>query len=393
MPKKLLRILILIVVPLSILTICVLLLNENLDEKISANYQNSIGHTYGLAARDNGVSLLRHSAQKGDIILMGSSELGVKTDNSPINRFPNSTAPYDITLTGRAKVQSLENAIKLGAIASSVKDNRVALVVSLQWFTSKDIDKQSLLANFSELQFYETMNNPAISSKTKQSIRNRLSRFISGNSSFEQANAYTELSSQNGIVQKSVFTVLSPYYMLYNNYLNLKDKWNAVKTLPSNNVKPVIKLQQTAWPVLEQQATQQGKTACTNNDFYVKDDYYNANLATRIDKLKNSMASIDCQSSAEWGDLESFFEVCQQTNVKPYIVIMSTNGKYYDYTGLSREKRLAVYNRIEEMAKAHGCSVLNLKDKEYEPYFYQDVMHLGWKGWLYVDEQITKHFS
>jgi D-alanine transfer protein len=39
----------------------------------------------------------------------------------------------------------------------------------------------------------------------------------------------------------------------------------------------------------------------------------------------------------------------------------------------------------------HDVQYLNLQDKEYEPYFYFDVMHLGWKGWLYVDEQFCKH--
>lgn len=30
---------------------------------------------------------------------------------------------------------------------------------------------------------------------------------------------------------------------------------------------------------------------------------------------------------------------------------------------------------------------------EYEDYFLKDVMHLGWKGWVYVDEAIDKYYK
>lgn len=44
-------------------------------------------------------------------------------------------------------------------------------------------------------------------------------------------------------------------------------------------------------------------------------------------------------------------------------------------------------------AEKYGFDVLTMEDKEYEPYFMRDVMHLGWKGWLYVDEKITEHYA
>ena len=86
-------------------------------------------------------------------------------------------------------------------------------------------------------------------------------------------------------------------------------------------------------------------------------------------------------------------ETFKQTGVSPYIVFMSTNGWYYDYVGLSQDKRLLFYDKLGSMAKEYGFSYLDLRDKEYEPYFYKDVMHLGWKGWLYVNKQITEHYS
>ena len=45
------------------------------------------------------------------------------------------------------------------------------------------------------------------------------------------------------------------------------------------------------------------------------------------------------------------------------------------------------------MAKEKGFEVLNLKDEEYTPYFMYDVMHLGWKGWIKVEEELYKHYN
>ena len=70
-----------------------------------------------------------------------------------------------------------------------------------------------------------------------------------------------------------------------------------------------------------------------------------------------------------------------------------TSGYYYDYIGIDKEKRYSVYDKLVEIINNYGFDYLDLRDKEYVPYFYKDVMHFGWKGWLYVDEQITKYYK
>ena len=72
---------------------------------------------------------------------------------------------------------------------------------------------------------------------------------------------------------------------------------------------------------------------------------------------------------------------------------MPTNGRWYDNTGMTKESRDNFYDAVEKMAKEKGFEVLNLKDEEYTPYFMYDVMHLGWKGWIKVEEEMYKHFK
>ena len=73
--------------------------------------------------------------------------------------------------------------------------------------------------------------------------------------------------------------------------------------------------------------------------------------------------------------------------MNPYIVSMSTNGRYYDYTGIYKEERDEVYDKIEAMSRSANFDFINFKEREYEPYFYIDGKHLGWKGWLYTNDK------
>ena len=56
-------------------------------------------------------------------------------------------------------MQDLLNGIKIGALGDGFKDKKIILIVSLQWFLEKEINKDGFKAHFSELQFYKTMNN------------------------------------------------------------------------------------------------------------------------------------------------------------------------------------------------------------------------------------------
>ena len=34
-----------------------------------------------------------------------------------------------------------------------------------------------------------------------------------------------------------------------------------------------------------------------------------------------------------------------------------------------------------------------MSNKDYEKYVLSDVVHVGWKGWVYMDRQIEKHMN
>lgn len=109
--------------------------------------------------------------------------------------------------------------------------------------------------------------------------------------------------------------------------------------------------------------------------------------------MKGNSKNVELLKSKEYDDFEFLLRMFKKFNIRPYIILMSTNGYYYDYIGIDKEKRYSVYDKLVEIINNYGFDYLDLRDKEYVPYFYKDVMHFGWKGWLYVDEQITKYYK
>ncbi len=109
--------------------------------------------------------------------------------------------------------------------------------------------------------------------------------------------------------------------------------------------------------------------------------------------MENKYINDNILNSREFEDFEFLLSVCKDLNIKPYIILMNVNGWYYDYTGIGVEERREFYSKLEKIAKDNGFDVLNLNNKEYEKYYLSDVMHLGWKGWLNVTEEMYKYFK
>lgn len=41
----------------------------------------------------------------------------------------------------------------------------------------------------------------------------------------------------------------------------------------------------------------------------------------------------------------------------------------------------------------YEVELADFSDKEYEEYFLRDIMHLGWKGWVYLDEAVYQFYK
>lgn len=349
---------------------------------------------YALKEKDKGIVLLNKSLNNNDLIILGSSELGADVPQNIRKFFPVNEFPYNTNSVGRAYAQSLVDSIRISSFDNINKDNKIALIVSFQWFMGKDIDKKGTQANLSELQFYEFMNSDKVDIKEKKYVAERLTKLLKNSQEQNRTWLYSALYQSDSVICEGILNILKPYFFIREKFLVLKDKYDAYKILKNNqNYSAEINKNDVNWQLEYLNAEKNGIEACTNNKFYVYDEYYTKYLSKDIEVLKGNSKNVELLKSKEYDDFEFLLGMFKKLNIRPYIILMSTNGYYYDYIGIDKEKRYSVYDKLVEIINNYGFDYLDLRDKEYVPYFYKDVMHFGWKGWLYVDEQITKYYK
>ena len=82
-----------------------------------------------------------------------------------------------------------------------------------------------------------------------------------------------------------------------------------------------------------------------------------------------------------------------ETGIEPLIVSIPVNGRWYDWTGFSREDREIYYENIRSICSEYQVEMADFSNKEYEEYFLKDIMHLGWKGWVYLDDKVYQFYK
>ena len=108
----------------------------------------------------------------------------------------------------------------------------------------------------------------------------------------------------------------------------------------------------------------------------------------RMEEEKDSGIKTGYSVSPEYGDLECFLMTCRDLSITPLLIITPVNGYWYDYIGFPADAREDYYRQIREMADQYHAKVCDFSDREYEPYFMEDTIHIGWKGWVDACEAI-----
>lgn len=387
------------IIPVLITIIFSLFFNMYIDREyeILKNKKDitSIKHTYNHIIRDRGGILKDQMHDEGDLIILGSSELNSAVDQNPINFFPFNGANYDVSIYGRAHTQTLQHSNMISNIKNLNEKDKIAIIVSAQWFESMDgIYGSNFVVNFSEFQFYEFLNNDKLSNESKKYYAERVSNLLEQSGEYVEEEIYAKLYAKDDAISNIILNVLKPYYKFREYMLSTKDKVQTVESMKDLEDKgDSDPLRYINWDEEYIKAEEQGESKVTNNDLYVYDDYYNTYIKDNYDSVKDTWKEKELLSAPELNDYKLFLQVSKELGVKPLIILMPVNGRYYDHMGWTVDKRTEFYNTIEQMAKDYDFDVLNLQNKEYEKYYLTDVMHLGWKGWLNIDEEMYKHFN
>ena len=370
--------------------ITLIILNKTYIKKIEDYYKvndNSIRYSTSYE-KYKSKDIITKNITSNTLVLLGSSEL-TATINERYH--PNKIFNYEdfnIMQIGTGYSQNIVQASTLGSIEGAMKNKKVAIVESVQWFAKGGLQNDAFLNKASQEHIYNTMINDKISKKTKEKLINRVIELTSNskaqNDIYRKYKQYF-IENKGSFIGEKMLALDNDIYSFKNKiqfYVN-KDKMNypfSGKNTPNYD-----------WNSLTNDFVEEVKKTTNNNEYAVDNKYYNTYLAKNYSTFRDSNKGISYLESPEYIDYEIFLDVAKELGMKVEVIIFPVNGKWNDYTGVSKEMREQAYRNIEEMAKKYdNVKVLNYGNREYDDYFLFDVMHVGVKGWMEVERELYK---
>lgn len=389
----------LVLIPIFLTAILIIIFNKCLhsayEKELTKKDITSIKHQYNHITRDRGGVLKEEMFKEEDLILLGSSELASVVQQNPINKFPFKGAEYDVSILGRGHTQNLQHATILGSTSNIQSDEKVVIIQSLQWYeNSGGIMAIDFVVNFSEYQFYKLLNNNKISDENKLYYAKRVAELLGETNQYTEEAIYAKIYAKDNFLSKLIIAIVKPYFSLKEYLLETRDmvqSYKVLKALPDKTDKAALK--EINWEEEYALATKQGEEKSDKNELFIDNNYYDTYVKDKYDSYKDKNKDVDLSSSAEFNDYKFFLSICKEVGVKPLIILAPVNAQYYDHIGMNVDKRTEFYNKAEQLGIDQNFDVLNLQNKEHEKYYLFDIMHLGWKGWLNVDEEIYKYYK
>lgn len=329
----------------------------------------------------------------GTMMVFGSSEFETAAD-SPFHickQFGEDT--FTPMLIGRGHCQCLQHAITLASVGNELKNRKVVLIVSPQWFQRKSVLKRSYALRFSESHFIEMLKNKKLPDRLKRKLADRTEKLLEGvdDPMLERVKLYDRM-----LYEKQPVGTDPLYYGVYQAFNHEKDRLRVVEKAKYSGIRQVQEGSYMEgnydWEKLYEEADRAAREN-SDNPLYMNQEFYEENLRT-IEKQKDKdQGRHFLKKAKEYSDLKLFLEVCKSMDIEPLVIIAPYDGYWMDYTGFPKKVREDTYRKIKKTAESNGAQVVDLSGEEYEPYFFEDNSHFSGKGWVKFNEAIYRFYQ
>lgn len=315
--------------------------------------------------------------------IYGSSELGKDDPFNPgLLLDDKKKAPMQPFLIGTGGSTDLVNAVEAASQFQNLKGKKMAFIISPQWFTNNGLTNVNFKARISDAQVNQLFQQSGMSDKLKQRYADRLSKFK------DVKNKYylKEMKKHPNKVKDNYLSSFKAQQLM--KIESIKSIFPA-KPSPLSQVKP-IDSKNKSWKDLSKEAEKLGKDSTKTNKYGIRDEYWKLINSHKRKINRDYEFNVN---SPEFQDLALFVDTMNEAGADVQYIILPSNGKWYDRIGIKQERRQKVYDKINNTITQRGGSVYNMTDKDYEPYVISDAVHVGWKGWVYISEQIAHHMK
>ncbi|GEK33754.1 D-alanyl-lipoteichoic acid biosynthesis protein DltD [Kurthia sibirica] len=332
---------------------------------------------------------------KGDNMMpiFGSSELVRFDPFHPYNYTKAADTPYDTYLVGRGGTQSLTHFMNIAEQGKDLRGKKVVFIISPQWFVKEGLDEFHFSPNYSMLQSYDLAFNKTMDRSLRKRGMERLLQFDTVQRDHILRTMYEyELSDHK---ERKILGRAAKFVGSFTR--QLQHKKDIYYSLFVGDFKGDLKAQ----PELVEdrtfaeqiKASEQYGSERVNNDYGISSHYYNKKIKPKLALLKDYKSEEEYTESPEYEDLQLVMDAFKDAGAKPLFVSIPLNGKWYDYAGFDKDRRDAYYEKMDMVLEKSGHAYVDYTNHEDDPYFLTDTLHIGWKGWVYLDQTMDDFYK
>ncbi|MBS9337012.1 D-alanyl-lipoteichoic acid biosynthesis protein DltD [Fructobacillus parabroussonetiae] len=302
---------------------------------------------------------------------------------------------YQPFMLGKAGSDSLVHFLNMQEMQGTLKTKKAVYVVSPQWFTKTGSDAGFDLF-YSPLQVVDWLlnldqNKPRA---TDQFVASQvLQRSVVKNNAYynrllTKVEKGEQLSETNLSTLRLKHRILSRQDALFSRFEKTSNYQNrvlpAAKSLPTTYSKNV----------LDRIGYDEGKKGTSNNPFHIKNSFYTTRVMAEKKALKGAQKDYDYTQSVEYAYFQSVLDNFAKNHTDVMFVITPVNQRWAKYTGLNNTMYQQSVQKIKYQLQSQGFNnIADLSQDGGEDYFMQDTIHVGWRGWLALDQYLNPFLS
>ncbi|MCK8628072.1 D-alanyl-lipoteichoic acid biosynthesis protein DltD [Fructobacillus cardui] len=327
------------------------------------------------------------------IPFFGSSELSRFDSLHPSVLAEKYNRSYRPFMLGKAGSESMVHFLNMQEMPKALDHKKAVFVISPQWFT-KTGSTDAFSIFYSPLQVVDWLLNMDKPSQTDQFMAQAVLKqsLVRDKPMFNRMLHNVEDGQGPSSADKSALRfqhkILSRQDALFSNFETSHNYKNEVmkyaKDLPN----------QYQEQTLNQIGFEQGEKNTGSNRFRIKNSFYRTRVWADQKMLKDAQVNYDYRKSVEYAYFQAVLENFAKNHTDVEFVITPVNQRWAAYTGLSDKMYYQAVDKIKYQLQSQGFNnIADLSHRGGEDFFMQDTIHIGWRGWLALDQYLNPFLS
>ncbi len=344
-------------------------------------------------AKLQGVALQKAAFAEDNLLLLyGASELVKEVPNKASEFFYEYPTGFRVFAVGKPGATALAVFQKLAAMGPGLHGRKVAISVPPSSYFDEEVDPGYYAGNFSDLQATEIAFSPVLSHDLKRDAARRMLEYPKTlDDDWLLHFALTRLAHDTPL-DHALYTAILPLGHVQCWIGRAQDHFEAASHIIDSQIR-------------EDSAEPPGRKKLNWDETFKRAEVIAKAMRARMKKsfapalVKRPHGSRDkafLQTLAhadEWTDCELLLRALRELGAKPLMMSMPVHGPDLEASGVSAEARHAYLARITELAAKYRAPLVYYGQHEEDPnFFYDNLDHLGAKGWIYYNQTLDDFF-